>query len=263
MVVDHHRQIRSCTDGHPGGTNDKTMSRLDDYLQRLKRREVYGKLSFTLKTWNGTDITENGAYLVCDGGYNKWRILQCPLKESSCSDIMLWSKQLEAVRKDVECTFGILKRRFRLFKNALEFHSAAKIQNAMRSAVILHNMLLENDEEFDQWEMQTLHTPYPEESDDEDGFIEDNHESDVSVTVTNGEANAPTDADIIRIVSDGEYGEDAGESGNTGRLQYTVGCDDDEEWLALATKLVAHFKYMFISKSLKWLGNKVVLRKYS
>lgn len=58
---------------------------------------------------------------------------------------MRWSCALESVRKDVERTFGILKMRFRFFKNAIELHSQDDIDNAFFTCCILHNMLLQYD----------------------------------------------------------------------------------------------------------------------
>ncbi len=51
--------------------------------------------------------TEEGVYLICDNGYIQWPTTICPngrLKEC-------FSANLESVRKDVECVFGILKCR--------------------------------------------------------------------------------------------------------------------------------------------------------
>lgn len=53
----------------------------------------------------------------------------------------LWSKRLESVRKDIECFFGRLKGRFRLFKTGVVFQKREKIDNAWFTACIIHNML--------------------------------------------------------------------------------------------------------------------------
>ena len=58
----------------------------------------------------------SGLYLICDGGYHLWRCLQFPLKDVPDIWARRWSKRLESVRKDVECAFGILKKRFRILK---------------------------------------------------------------------------------------------------------------------------------------------------
>ena len=48
---------------------------------------------------------------------------------------------LESVRKDVECYFGRLKRRFALLRDAVEYQSQNVIDNAFYSCCVLHNML--------------------------------------------------------------------------------------------------------------------------
>lgn len=56
-----------------------------------------------------------------------------------------YSKRLASVRKDVECTFGILKGRFRILKTPCLFHDKANVDNMFRTCCMLHNILLEDD----------------------------------------------------------------------------------------------------------------------
>lgn len=49
-----------------------------------------------------------------------------------------WSKALESVRKDVECFFGILKRRFRTLKLGIIFQDEDDINNMFFTCCILH-----------------------------------------------------------------------------------------------------------------------------
>ena len=49
----------------------------------------------------------------------------------------------ESIRKDVECSFGILKKRFQYLKTGITWHRKSDIDNAVFSCVILHNMLHE------------------------------------------------------------------------------------------------------------------------
>ena len=44
-----------------------------------------------------------------DGGYLNWSSLICPFKNTMSVKDTRWSKWAESMRKDVECTFGILK----------------------------------------------------------------------------------------------------------------------------------------------------------
>jgi hypothetical protein len=86
-----------------------------------------------------------GLYLICDGGYHKWRPLQCPNKHASGDSSASFSERLESVRKDAECTFGILKKRWHILKNHILLHSKEKIDNIVLTCAILQNMLIEHD----------------------------------------------------------------------------------------------------------------------
>jgi len=92
-----------------------------------------------------------GVFLLCDGGYHKWLQLQCPLKHTSKLGHTLWSCQLESVRKDIECTFGILKVRFRVLQHPLPYMAKdwntyrSRIDNIVWTCCVLHNLLLRHD----------------------------------------------------------------------------------------------------------------------
>ena len=55
------------------------------------------------------------------------------------------------MRKDVECTFGILKGRWRILKVPMPFHTKREVDNVFFTCCALHNMLLEHDGKLDQW----------------------------------------------------------------------------------------------------------------
>lgn len=63
-----------------------------------------------------------------------------------------WSQWLESMRKDVECTFGILKGRWRILKAGIGLHSMEAVDNVWHTCCALHNMLLEHDGLDQKWE---------------------------------------------------------------------------------------------------------------
>ena len=91
---------------------------------------------------DGTPYTHRRLFLICDNGYHKWRSLQNPSKVSVSEDDHNWSRMIESLRKDIECTFGSLKGRFRILKYGLLFHSEEICHNTFYTCSILHNMLL-------------------------------------------------------------------------------------------------------------------------
>ena len=56
------------------------------------------------------------------------------------------------MRKDVECTFGILKGRFRVLKNGIRLRGPQATDNIWLTCCALHNFLLEQDGLDDPWD---------------------------------------------------------------------------------------------------------------
>ena len=149
VVVDHCRRIQSATLGFAGSVNDKTIVRFDGYVKKLRDGTLFGDKTFKLlgKDGDGNQIVVNqqGYYLICDGGYHKWRVLQCPNKYTANENFRRLSQRIESLRKDVECTFGILKIRFKILKYPLLYRKEKTINLIFRTCCVLHNILLDVD----------------------------------------------------------------------------------------------------------------------
>ena len=61
------------------------------------------------------------------------------------SEAWQWNKNIESIRKDVECTFGILKKRFAILKCGFRQHKIHKCGDIFLSCCILYNILLDYD----------------------------------------------------------------------------------------------------------------------
>ena len=72
-------------------------------------RNLYKEVEFTVYDDNGKPVVLRGAYIITDGGYENLSIFVNPNVNRSDRGSIIWSEFLESVRKDVECTFGILK----------------------------------------------------------------------------------------------------------------------------------------------------------
>lgn len=67
--------------------------------------------------------------------------------------------QIASTRKDVECTFGRIKNRFRMLKLPLMFDDIGDVRALFTTGCVLHNMLLEHDR-ADVWnEADGVHSP--------------------------------------------------------------------------------------------------------
>ena len=152
MTVDHTKRFQSTTVGHYGTTSDMTIVKFDGFVNKVKYDPLFTETEFKYLQADNKWALEKGLYLLVDGGYHKWRIMQCPFKFSLDDQATRWSEQAESVRKDVECSFGILKKRFQFLKNSITWHRKSDIDNAVFSCVILHNMLHEFDGYDIRWE---------------------------------------------------------------------------------------------------------------
>ena len=151
MTSSHSRKILHCSAGFFGSRNDKTISKHDSFIDDVRNKDIYTKFEWKMHVDERVTRSMKGVFLLCDGGYHKWAQLICPLKHTSRLSHSLWSCQLESVRKDIECTFGVLKCRFRVLKHPLPYMAKdwntfrGRIDNVVWTCCILHNLLLRHD----------------------------------------------------------------------------------------------------------------------
>ena len=120
------------------------MTRDDEYLQNVIQGRLYRRVTFQLYDENGELQTYTGVYFLVDGGYGKIACLMDPIPFRTDLSEIYWSDSefLESVRKDVECTFGILKMRWFILKKGFQFHSVKTFDDTFKTCCILHNMIL-------------------------------------------------------------------------------------------------------------------------
>jgi hypothetical protein len=141
VVVDHCRLIHAVSHGFKGACNDQTIARNDEFPMKLFAGK-YKYVEYVLFDKDGIPRKCKGGQLITDGGYQQLSIYIQPCHSFNSTSYVLFSEYLESVRKDVECTFGILKSRFRMLRKGIEFRSASFIEDIFRCASILHNMLI-------------------------------------------------------------------------------------------------------------------------
>ena len=154
IVCNHRRRILSTTEGHPARWNDKSIVKFDPFVMgikegilvrdhsnfcfehsylkimilfacsRLRTGTLLQDFTFSLYEYdhNGAVVTREykGPWILCDNGYHKsWSMTIAPFKETTSRLELRFSQWLESMRKDVECTFGIMKGRWRILKTGI------------------------------------------------------------------------------------------------------------------------------------------------
>jgi hypothetical protein len=79
---------------------------------------------------------------MVDNGYLCWPTTVPPMKDAIIYHDIRFSKWLESMRKDAECTFGILKGRFRILKTGVRVHGVEATDKIWLTCCALHNFVL-------------------------------------------------------------------------------------------------------------------------
>jgi hypothetical protein len=149
VTVGYRGEIYACTDGSRGRDPDIKITEHDPFLYALfvTIRSILNLNGNQYKTKSGNEGTMKGVWILVDGGYPDWIILQYPTKNSRDPKHISWGKMLESLRKDVERVFGILKQRFVVLKKGLSFGKLKLVDDVFKTCCALHNYLLFKDEQ--------------------------------------------------------------------------------------------------------------------
>ena len=83
-------------------------------------------------------------YLICDNGYLRWPTSIFPYTHVDLASTEgYFSSNLESVRKDVKCTFGILKKQWRILHYGLHYRDIKKCEKIFVTCCCLHKFLVD------------------------------------------------------------------------------------------------------------------------
>jgi hypothetical protein len=146
VTVDHKYKIMHVTRAHPGTTNDSLVMLEDEFHSQTMASDLYQNFEFDMYDADGEKVRQTGVYTLCDGGYGAARNLVCAFKNCGVRGPKLdWTRWLGSVRKDSECTFGIMKARFQVLYTRLKRRNANDIERLFKVCAVLHNMVLAYD----------------------------------------------------------------------------------------------------------------------
>jgi hypothetical protein len=146
-ISDYNRRICHVFGPQFGSRNDKHIVKMDDGVAAI-RDEWYKTITWTYFDANADLKEEAGVYLICDNGYLQWPTTICPFMRSQTNSPResAFSANLESVRKDVECVFGILKARWGILDHGFKHRSIQVCRDIFIACCVLHNMMLDEME---------------------------------------------------------------------------------------------------------------------
>jgi hypothetical protein len=131
------------------------MAHFDNFISDIRDGLILSKNEFNLVSYNNNknivQTTYTGEYVIVDNGYLPWSCTVPPFSMTNKIDETRWLKGIESMRNDIECTFGILKGRWRILKSGVRISSVVNIDKVWFTCCALHNWLLEIDRLNGQW----------------------------------------------------------------------------------------------------------------
>ena len=181
LTANHCHEILHTSSGGPGSWNDQTMVRHDDFVSGIYHSLYLDNVQFELEEYNQNRIIVSwqykGGYVIVDNGYLQWLIITPPFKVTNHIDEIWWSKWVESMRKDVECTFGVMKGCFRILKTGFHVDGINAVNEMWFTCCALHNWLLSIDGLTGEWKDGVPVSDW-------EGTLGQNDEMNVSVTMS-------------------------------------------------------------------------------
>jgi hypothetical protein len=98
-------------------------------------------------TVNGHEC--NRGYYLADGIYPSCPVFMKGITLPQCEKLQVFTNAQATWRKNVECSFGLLKSRFNIIAVSGRSYSQRTLGLIMRACVILHNMIIDDERDTD------------------------------------------------------------------------------------------------------------------
>ncbi len=143
-ITDINRKILGVFGPQFGSQNDKHILKLDPNVREISEGWV-SEVKWQYYEEDGDVGMATGMYLICNNGYICWPTTIGPYMRSESGGTRLedlFSTNLESVRKDVECVFGILKSRWGCLDRGFKHRKMKVCGDIFTTCAVLHNMML-------------------------------------------------------------------------------------------------------------------------
>lgn len=137
--------------GWPGSLNDINIWDRSSLLKSFVDGSFAEDVDFEFKI-GGREFTR--LWLMVDGIYPELCRFVKTIEEPPDRRSAAFAKWQEAVRKDVERAFGVLKRKFQILERKMELWYIGDISSVVNTCIILHNMMVSHriDNDDNEWE---------------------------------------------------------------------------------------------------------------
>ena len=122
--------------------NDKTIVKNDEAIERVRTDPLFKDYQYEIRDKDGSKHMTQGEFLIFDGGYLRWQVLKCGLRDSSAPGYVEWRRKMESVRKDMELYFGRLKKRLKILKTPNLLKKKKNIYDMMFIILSIQKMIL-------------------------------------------------------------------------------------------------------------------------
>lgn len=137
-ICDGELWIWACNYGNPGSMNDINILDASSIVEKVLNGELLPDFQFKV---NGKPYSM--LYYLVDGIYPNWAMFIDTIAEAINKKEKTFSGAQEAVRKDIERAFGVLLSRWHLLAKPCNYRDRKTINNIMKTAIIMHNMIVE------------------------------------------------------------------------------------------------------------------------
>jgi hypothetical protein len=126
--------------GMPGSHNDINIIQRSPIFDDLAHGRII-PIHFKVN-----DHDYNMGYYLADKIYPEWATIVKTMSQPINAKDQTFATAQECTRKDVERVFRVLRSKFRIIQNSCRFWNAKDMSTIMRACIILHNMILEDEE---------------------------------------------------------------------------------------------------------------------